>query len=200
MGLTTVLLPKREQRLERVATARYYSKQLDKPLNESTIHAFNEEKSLSIVSLPMAKRGRPLLLRKELDQHVQIYLKKLRECGGSVSSRVVIAAAKGIVLACNKTLLSEFGGPVELGKPWAQSILKRLGWVKRKSTTALSKHNPEDFEKLKSTFLQEVSVLVSMEEIQPDMILNWDQSGIKVLPSTNWTLEKRGSKRIEIVG
>ncbi len=39
-----------------------------------------------------------------------------------------------------------------------------------------------------------------MEEVPPEMILNWDQSGIKLVPSSNWTLEKQGSKRVELTG
>ena len=40
---------------------------------------------------------------------VQIYLKKVRE-GGVVSVRIAMAAARGIVLACDRSLLVEFGG------------------------------------------------------------------------------------------
>ena len=32
-----------------------------------------------------------------------------------------------------------------------------------------------------------------LEEVPPEMILNWDQSGIKLVPSFNWTLKKQGS-------
>ena len=39
-----------------------------------------------------------------------------------------------------------------------------------------------------------------MEEIPPAMILNWDQTGIHLVPSSLWTMDKQGSKRVEIVG
>ncbi len=43
-------------------------------------------------------------------------------------------------------------------------------------------------------------ISITMEEVTPEMILNWDQSGIKLVPSSNWTLEKQGSKRVELTG
>ena len=153
-----------------------------------------------INALPTAKRGRPLLLGVNMDKKVQLYLKKLREGGGAVSARVVVAAARGIIVTCDKTMLEEYGGPVVLEKPWAHSLLARMGFVKGKATTALSKYNDADFEKANKEFLSEVTSVVGLEEIQPEMILNWDQSGIKMVPSSNWTLEKRGSKRVELLG
>ncbi len=39
-----------------------------------------------------------------------------------------------------------------------------------------------------------------MKEITPAMILNWDQTGIHLVPSSLWTMEKQGSKRVEMVG
>ena len=32
------------------------------------------------------------------------------------------------------------------------------------------------------------------------MILNWDKTGIKIVPSNTWTMEERGSKRVEVIG
>ena len=39
-----------------------------------------------------------------------------------------------------------------------------------------------------------------MEEVPAELILNWDQTGIKIVPSSTWTMDKRGSKRVEAVG
>ena len=70
---------------------------------------------------------------------------KVREGGGVVSARIAIAAARGIVLTCYRSLLVEFGGQVEFGwhvelsKHWACSLLHRMKFVQRKITTAKSK-------------------------------------------------------------
>ena len=39
-----------------------------------------------------------------------------------------------------------------------------------------------------------------MEEIPPKLILNWDQSGLNVVPSSLWSMEQRGAKRVELAG
>ena len=44
------------------------------------------------------------------------------------------------------------------------------------------------------------STTVEMEEILPELILNWDQTGIRLVPSSSWTMEQRGAKRVEMVG
>ena len=39
-----------------------------------------------------------------------------------------------------------------------------------------------------------------MEEIPPDLIINWDHTGINYVPVSKWTMEKEGTERIEITG
>ncbi len=41
--------------------------------------------------------------------------------------------------------------------------------------------------------------VVKMEEIPDALIINWDQTAMKIVPSSSWTMEKRGTKRVEIV-
>ena len=49
-------------------------------------------------------------------------------------------------------------------------------------------------------FLHEVKTVADLENIPEDLIINFDQMGIKYIPTSSWTLEKEGSKRVEIVG
>ena len=146
------------------------------------------------------KRGRPVLLGQELDTKVQAYLKKVRSGGGAVSARIVMAAARGILLSCDKLMLEEYGGGVRLNRHWAHSLLKRMDFVQRRATTAKSKHSIADFSALKKSFLRDVVATVTMEEIPAELIMNWDQTGIKLVPSSSWTMEKRGSQRVEMAG
>ena len=39
-----------------------------------------------------------------------------------------------------------------------------------------------------------------MEEISGELILNWDQTGLNIVPSSSWTMDKHGAKRVEITG
>ena len=51
-----------------------------------------------------------------------------------MNSRIIISAAKGFLIAEDRTLLAENGGPITLTKAWAVSLMKRMGLVKRKGT------------------------------------------------------------------
>ena len=42
-----------------------------------------------------------------------------------------------------------------------------------------------------------VIIIIMVEDVPPHLILNWDQTGIHIVPSSSWTLEtKRGIKRV----
>ena len=111
-----------------------------------------------------------------------------------MSARIAMAAARGILLTCNRSMLAEYGGHVELNRFWAYSLLCQMKFVQRKVTTAKSKHATAEFHQLKEQFLKEVVATVQMEEIPPELILNWDQTGIKIVPSSTWTLDQQGVK------
>jgi len=39
-----------------------------------------------------------------------------------------------------------------------------------------------------------------MEDIPPDLIIDWDQTAVKYVPVSSWTQELKGSKRVEVAG
>ena len=131
---------------------------------------------------------------------VQAYVRRVRGAGGSVNSKIVIAGAKGILLAYNRLLLSNYGGPVMLNQLWGHSLLTRMKFVRRKGTTAKSKHSIQHFDRLRKNFLEELKTIVAIKEVSSELIMNWDQAGIKIVPSSLWTLEKCGSQLVEIIG
>ena len=195
------------------AAARFFSRRLDKKVSETTVRSIKSayvelgvqqkrgaEDEGEITALPLKKRGRRGLLGQELDTHVQMYLKKVREGGAAVSARIAMAAAWGILLKCDRTKLAEFGGPVQLNRHWAHSLLKRMKFVQRKATTAKSKQTAANFTDLKEAFFADVVATVTMEEIPPELILNRDQTGIKIVPSATWTMTRQGEKRVEMIG
>lgn len=150
--------------------------------------------------LPQKKRGRTLLLGDELDKKLQLYLRRIREDGGPVTAGIAIAAARGLLMAEHKNRLVENGGHIKFNRHWAYGFFKRMGFVPRKPTTAKSKLSVENFAAKKKEFLDDVVTTVEMEEIPPELILNWDQTGIRLVPSSSWTMEQRGVKRVEMVG
>ena len=39
-----------------------------------------------------------------------------------------------------------------------------------------------------------------MDEIPPQLIINWDHTGINYVPVSSWTMEAPGTKWVEIIG
>lgn len=64
---------------------------------------------------------------------MQAYLKIAREGGDVVSAGIAMAAARGILLTCNRLMLAEFGRPVTLNQPRAYSLLQRMKFVQGSS-------------------------------------------------------------------
>ena len=194
------------------AAARHFSTVLSKPISRTTVHGLKKayyqelsrkrkaEEDLAISTLPTKKRGRPLLLGEDLDTKVQQYLRALRESGGAINTAIVLGAARGIILKTKRTVLAEYGGHVVLTKDWAKGLMQRMGFVKRRGTTAKSRNLVERFDELKAQFLEEVATTVYVEDIPPELILNWDQTGINLVPSSSWTMEQKGAKRVELTG
>ena len=42
--------------------------------------------------------------------------------------------------------------------------------------------------------------MVKAHQTPDKLVLNWDQSGIQLMPSSNWTMEEQGSRRVAIEG
>ena len=150
-----------------------------------------------IKELPTKPQGRPLLLGKKLDQAVQDYINNLRKVGGSVNSLIVLAAANGIVAAKERSLLREHGGHLELTKAWAKSLLQRMGYVKRKCSNA-GKVTYTHFDELKEDFLADVKAELLMNDVPRDLVFNWDQTAIQLVPTGEWTMNRAKEKVIAI--
>ena len=57
-----------------------------------------------------------------------------------------------------------------------------------------------NFSELKQSFLSNLRDIVIMDEVPLELILNWDQTGIKIVPIDTWTMDVCGSKRVELKG
>ena len=113
------------------AAARHFSKKMGnvsassvKSIKKCYLEAKRDRSgdSEDIKILPTKKRGRTLLLGNDLDEKLQLYLKKIRASGGPLTARIAIAAARGLLLADNRNKLVEYGGHIELNRHWAYSL------------------------------------------------------------------------------
>ena len=74
-----------------------------------------------------------------------------------------------------------------------------MGMVKRK-VSSKAKIDVERFVIIKEAFLLDVKNVVELDEIPPQLIINWDQTAIYYVPIRSWTMELEGAKRVEIAG
>ena len=174
-------------------------------LKESTVRTWVKRLNIeshhesNVVKLDNKRRGRPLLLGKDLDEQVKSYIFALHDKGGVINSTIVRAAAIGIIMKTDKRLLKSNGGSIDISKHWAQSFMDRLGFVKRRASTK-AKVSVEHFEEIKAQFLFDVKSIIEIADIPPDLVINWDHTGLNYVPVSNWTMAPEGSKRVEIVG
>jgi hypothetical protein len=183
-----------------------FTKELGKPVNESTVRSLktcylNALKSTgneSVSTLEHGNRGRPLHLGA-IDRDVIDYVKKLRAAGGIVNKSIIIAAATGIVKHKRPSLLRENGGGIEIGRGWAQNLMLRMGFVKRKGTKA-ARQLPADISAVKEEFLQRVQKVVQAENIPSELVINFDQTGCKFVPAAEWTMSDEGAHQVPIFG
>ena len=117
-----------------------------------------------MAKLPEKKRGRKLLIGEHLDRKVQLYLTKLREGGGAITTCIVMTTTRGLLLACNRSMLVEYGGHVHLNRHWAQALLERMGFVKRKGTTSKRKHSVSGFKEIKKDFYKKLYKLLKWKK------------------------------------
>lgn len=199
---------KRAAQYGTTAAIRFFMKKYPElPLKETTVQRLknayqsqlqlhpNDASSLEDVrKLPTKKNGRPLMIGDELDKQVRDYIAYLRSTGAVVNTSVVIATAKGILMHKDANLLSR----IDLTKGWAKYLLSRMGYVKRRATSK-AKVSVENFDVLKQEYIDEIKQVIKMDEIPADLIINFDRTGLNLVPVSQWTMDIGGAKRVEVV-
>ena len=69
-----------------------------------------------------------------------------------------------------------------------------MGYVKCKATTKTNvKLSNEEFQRRRHEYLLQISGIVRQHAIPDELIINWDQTGLNLVPAGNWTLEQEGT-------
>ena len=205
-------LGKRASELGITSTIRYFATRPGEEwnLSPSTLFGWKEKyfqelkrrrnrEDSAVTELPSVKRGRPLLLGSELDARVECFLKPLRSNGAVINTAIVLATADGIIRNHDSSLLAKNRGSITLTKHWASSIMTRMKFVKRRGNSK-AKITVSDFDVLKKQFISDVQAISEFEEIPDELILNWDHTGVHYIPVSSWTMEKEGTKKVDITG
>ena len=82
----------------------------------------------------------------------------------------------------DQTRLAEYGSSATLTTCWAKSLLERMNFTNRRASTKYS-HPEDELEKDKEAFLSEMLGIVGLNDIRPEIIFNWNQAGINLVPT-----------------
>ena len=121
-----------------------------------------------------------------------------------VNQKTAMACTLDIVKEHQPSLLKEHGGSLDLisldgnGHSWTISLLERAGMVKHKATKA-AKKLPRDCCEKKEHFLQ-INSTVKTYNIPAELVINVDETLLRIVPVDRWTLEREGPKRVPILG
>ena len=74
-----------------------------------------------------------------------------------------------------------------------------MGWSNVKETKAARKL-PKYFDELKEDFLNCIVTKVQDHMIPKSLIINWDQTGVKMVPCSEWTMAEKESKQVSVTG
>ena len=72
-----------------------------------------------------------------------------------------------------------------------------MNFVKRRGSS-IAKLTVANFEAVKEQFILDVNAVVEMKDIPPQLVFNWNQTGISIVASSSWKMEAKGTKRVEI--
>ncbi|KAK3098237.1 hypothetical protein FSP39_017476 [Pinctada imbricata] len=74
-----------------------------------------------------------------------------------------------------------------------------MGFSKRKGTKGV-KHLPDDFDEIQSKFIERINENVVKYKIPDALVINWDQTGVNLVPCGEWTMNETGAKQVPIKG
>ena len=152
-----------------------------------------------LAKLPKRPRGDKPLLPSEVDAKVINMIKSMRVSGDSIKYDITISTAKGLVKACDRTLLKEHGGSTDLHQVWAQSIHWRLGFVKRKATPSKQPViSPGFIHEVGFNFYSAMQRNINAYLIPSEFVISIDQTPLRFYLTPTHTLTKKGEASVPI--
>lgn len=103
-----------------------------------------------VKALPVKKRGRPPLLGEKMDKSLQELILSMRGRGSPITTTITVGLARGLLLKSKNLSLDGFADSPELSREWAKSVLRRMGFTKRRANST-SKVLPDNFAEIKKT-------------------------------------------------
>ena len=132
-----------------------------------------------VLIIKKKKIGRLTLLPEDLMKKTIDTVEALRLKGAPVSSAVINAVAKGIVIANDRSILAEHGGILTLSDDWARKILYKMETTgkkmsRRMATTSKVPVAPGILKEVELDYQREIKQLQEWHTVPEEFILNFD--------------------------
>ena len=144
-------------------------------------------------------RGRPSLLEEHraLEEYVIDAMINIRQGSGAVNSIVIASYFRGFIKAKNPDLLKQYSFSRRWCRKWFSST---FAWSWKKATTSGQKL-PADWEEQRAAMAMRVAATAAKHKItDPGFIINWDQTGVVLLPASKYTYEHVKQRHTAMVG
>ena len=132
----------------------------------------------------------------EAEQEIKRVLLQMRAAGAPLNSRVIRWVMLAVLQEASPTLLLRHRLSQPFISGWAR---QQLDWRWRARTTAASKL-PADWEEQGVLMAKRIGAMMEMHGVHPSLVINADQTGVKLVPSSAWTYEKRNSNSVATIG
>ena len=181
-------------------------------LSKQTAHelkkAYLKEKEVTnkeVTILKSRKCGQPKLLPEYIMAKTIQTVKALHLKGAPVSSPVINATAKDVVVVQDRCLLTEYGGHLVFSDQWVRNILNEImqtekNMVRKIATTSKVPVSPGMLKEEKFTFQRKIQELVTWHKIPKELITNFDQTSLSYITIGNTTLEFSGVQSVTVEG
>ena len=126
---------------------------------------------------------------------VQSYIKGLSNRGAVITWTIANAAAKALIRKYPGVV-----GDIDVDSSfWAQSLFRRMGFSCRQKTSIKVDIPASAQKEIEYLFLHEIVSKVEKYSIPDSLIINFDQTPLKIIQSANNTLAKKNSTNVTIV-
>lgn len=96
-------------------------------------------------------------------------------------------------------LLSDKGGSFRCGRTWISDLCKDFRLAVRRVTSAASKL-PVDWEEQGKTLRDRLAYLSLVHDIPPSLVVNMDQTGLRICPASSYSRAEVSSKEVRVIG
>ena len=154
-----------------------------------------------MTGLKSTKRGPAKLLPVDIIAKTIQTVKALRFKGAPVSSVVINVLAKGVAMAEDGCLFTEYGGHLIFSNQWTRNILSEVmrtekKMVRRIVTTLKVPFAPGLLKEENFTFQKKIEQLVTCHKIPKQLIINFDKMLLSYITAGNTTLEFSGGQLV----